>query len=300
MGTTQEDEQQQTKVPKWPRLTKFTLSACAAAVAELVTFPLDLTKTRLQVQGEAAARRAGTGGAGSGGGGGSSGVGSGGGASSGAGSGGGSSRAPQASYRGMMHTAIGIVQEEGPLKLWQGVTPAIYRHVVYSGGRMLAYEQLRESVLGRNQDGSFPLWKAVVGGMAAGAVGQFLASPTDLVKVQMQMEGRRLLEGKEPRVRGATHAFVKIFSEGGVRGLWAGWVPNVQRAALVNLGDLTTYDTVKHFLLRNTPIEDNSLCHALASICSGLVAATMGTPADVVKTRIMNQPRDAHGRLPGP
>ncbi|KAG9347569.1 hypothetical protein JZ751_005138 [Albula glossodonta] len=167
---------------------------------------------------------------------------------------------------------------------------------MYSGVRMVAYEQLRDSVLGRNEDTSFPFWKAAVGGMAAGALGQFMASPTDLVKVQMQMEGRRRLEGKPPRVHGVYHAFLKIVSEGGVRGLWAGWVPNVQRAALVNLGDLTTYDTVKHFILRNTSLEDNSLCHALASTCSGLVAAIMGTPADVVKTRIMNQPRDGCGR----
>lgn len=41
--------------------------------------------------------------------------------------GGGSTSQP--TYRGMLRTAIGIVQEEGPLKLWQGVTPAIYRHV---------------------------------------------------------------------------------------------------------------------------------------------------------------------------
>lgn len=38
------------------------------------------------------------------------------------------------------------------------------------------------------------------------------------------------------RFRGVHHAFLKILSEGGVRGLWAGWVPNVQRAALVNMG----------------------------------------------------------------
>lgn len=38
------------------------------------------------------------------------------------------------------------------------------------------------------------------------------------------------------RVHGVIHAFVKIAREGGIRGLWAGWVPNVQRAALVNLG----------------------------------------------------------------
>lgn len=84
--------------------------------------------------------------------------------------------------------------------------------------------------------------------------------------------------------------------------------------------DLMTYDTVKHFLLRNTSMPDNSICHGLArwnsvillmlthnnvmthvqhfySICSGLVAAIMGTPADVVKTRVMNQPRDSNGRL---
>ncbi|XP_059584933.1 mitochondrial uncoupling protein 4 isoform X1 [Alligator mississippiensis] len=290
---------------RWPRASKFVLSACAAVVAELVTFPLDLTKTRLQIQGEAAMHRH-----------------------------------EAAPYRGMLRTAAGIVQEEGLLKLWQGATPAVYRHIVYSGVRMVAYEHLRDSVLGRAEDKSFPLWycqngstdtwngvrkdcqkhgsqtpalsiflvalkricfqllsmKAVVGGMTAGAIGQFFASPTDLVKVQMQMEGRRRLEGKPSRFRGVHHAFVKILSEGGIRGLWAGWVPNVQRAALVNMGDLTTYDSVKHFLLRNTPLQDNSVTHSMASGCSGLVAAILGTPADVVKTRIMNQPRDEVGR----
>ncbi|XP_039604890.1 mitochondrial uncoupling protein 4 isoform X1 [Polypterus senegalus] len=258
------EEENLSAAEKWPRMTKFMLSAFAAALAEIVTFPLDLTKTRLQIQGELTHQLHG--------------------------------ERKNVPYKGMVRTAIGIVTEEGPLKLWQGVTPAIYRHIVYSGVRMLAYEQLRDSVLGRNEDGSFPMWKASVGAMLSGAIGQFFASPTDLVKVQMQMEGKRRLEGKPPRVQGPFHAFVKILSEGGVRGLWAGWVPNVQRAALVNLGDLTTYDTVKHFLLRNTLLPDNSICHGLASICSGLVAAIVGTPADVVKTRIMNQPTDAKGR----
>ncbi|XP_005490412.1 mitochondrial uncoupling protein 4 isoform X2 [Zonotrichia leucophrys gambelii] len=244
---------------RWPRASKFALSACAAAVAELVTFPLDLTKTRLQVQGEAAA-------------------------------------GPAVPYRGMLRTAAGIAQEEGIWKLWQGATPAVYRHIVYTGVRMVTYEHLRDSVLGRAEGESFPLWKAVVGGVSAGAIGQFFASPTDLVKVQMQMEGKRKLEGKPLRFRGVHHAFLKILSEGGVRGLWAGWVPNVQRAALVNMGDLTTYDTVKHFLLLNTTLVDNSVTHSVSSVCSGLVAAVLGTPADVVKTRIMNQPRDKQGR----
>lgn len=40
----------------------------------------------------------------------------------------------------------------------------------------------------------------MIAGMTAGAFGQFIASPTDLVKVQMQMEGKRvLIEGRQPR-----------------------------------------------------------------------------------------------------
>ncbi|CAJ0955274.1 unnamed protein product [Ranitomeya imitator] len=64
-------------------------------------------------------------------------------------------------YRGMVRTAIGIVQEEGVLKLWQGATPAVYRHVVYSGVRMVVYEQLRDSPLGKGTSDTLP---AVVGG----------------------------------------------------------------------------------------------------------------------------------------
>lgn len=127
-------------------------------------------------------------------------------------------------------------------------------------------------------------------------MGQFLASPTDLVKVQMQTEGRRALMGLPPRVTGTWQALKKIASEGGIRGLWRGAAPNVYRAALVNLGDLTTYDTGKRFLLQHTNLKDNYFTHSLASGMSGLIAATLGTPADVIRTRVMNQPTDNQGR----
>uniref|UniRef100_A0A8C2I306 Solute carrier family 25 member 27 n=1 Tax=Cyprinus carpio TaxID=7962 RepID=A0A8C2I306_CYPCA len=204
---------------------------------------LCLTKTRLQIQGEGSSRQHG-------------------------------GSVPPPKYRGLLSKAMGIVIEKGPLKLWQGVTPAIYRHI----GRMLI-----AMILGRSEDGICPVWKAVIGSVISGALGQFIASPTDLVKVQMHS------------LKGIVHPKIKN-SEGGIRGLWAGRVPSVQRAALVSLGDFITCDTVKHFVLRNTSIPDNSICPGLPSICSGLVAAIMGTPADVVKTRVMNQPRDSNGR----
>ena len=56
----------------------------------------------------------------------------------------------------------------------------------------------------------------------------------------------------------------QILREGGVRGLWKGWAPNVQRGALVNLGDLTTYDTAKHFFLSHTSLKDGHLVHIMS------------------------------------
>ena len=238
-------------------IKNYMLACCAATVAETVTFPLDITKTRLQIQGEFVSRQIG--------------------------------KKPMVP-RGTFKTVIGIVKEEGVHKLFQGLTPAVLRHFVYSGCRMQFYELLRKQNMKRTNDEVFPVWKAGTCGMIAGAAGQFLASPTDLVKVQMQMEGRRSLEGYSKRFNGTFHAFRVIFKERGMRGLWRGWVPNCQRAALVNLGDLTTYDSVKHIILRKFNMKDDYVIHTLSSICSGLIAATIGTPADVIKTRIMNEP----------
>ncbi|KAG0723742.1 Mitochondrial uncoupling protein 4 [Chionoecetes opilio] len=236
---------------------KYILSCCAATTAELATYPLDLAKTRLQIQGEKGLNGA---------------------------------NAPP--YRGLARTGMGILQEEGLMKLWQGVTPAVYRHMIYSGTRMVLYEKMRDHLFTCRPDGTRPVWQAIVGGILAGGVAQFLASPADLIKVQMQMEGRRIFEGKPPRIQSASEAFVKIYHAGGLRGLWKGCMPNVYRSAFVNLGDLTTYDSVKRYFIGTWKLSDTYWTHGLASACSGFIGAALGTPLDVVKTRIMNQPTD--------
>ncbi|XP_036618163.1 mitochondrial uncoupling protein 4-like [Trichosurus vulpecula] len=260
-----EEERSLALAQRWPKTSTFILSSFASIVAEVATFPLELTKTRLQIQGEAALN---------------------------------CNRffKDRTPYRGMIKTTIGIIQEEGFLKLWQGGIPAVYRQIVYSGFRMVIYEYLRDSVFGKSEDNKYPLWQSVIGGTLSGALAQFFSTPADLVKIQMQMEGVRKLQGKPLRYRGVHHAFLKILKEGGVRGLWIGGVPNVQRAALVNMGDLVTYDSVKRLLLLNTSLEDNIMTHSLASICSGFVACLLGTPADVIKSRVMNQPIDEKGK----
>lgn len=40
------------------------------------------------------------------------------------------------------------------------------------------------------------------------------------------------------RIKSVSQAFIQIYREGGIKGLWRGSVVNVQRAALVSLGGL--------------------------------------------------------------
>ena len=235
----------------------YILSAIAACTAETVTFPFDIVKTRLQVQ---------------------------------------NTSAEAGPSRGVLATGAGIVREEGFTSLYRGLAPACLRHLVYSGTRVVVYEAMRESVLGRNEDGSFPLWKGVIAAMTAGFTGQFIASPTDLVKVRMQTDGKRVAAGKKPQYAGVVDAFRQLHTQKGFRGMWQGWVPNCQRAALVQLGDLAAYDFFKHLYLDTGYIQDGPLCHSLSAFSAGLVAVVMSSPADVIKSRVMNQPFDAEGR----
>lgn len=124
---------------------------------------------------------------------------------------------------------------------------------------------------------------------------QVVASPADLVKVRMQADSRIASQGLQPRYCGPFDAFNKIIQTEGVRGLWKGVLPNVQRAFLVNMGELACYDHAKRFVINNNIANDNIYAHTLSSIMSGLSATTLSCPADVIKTRMMNQAADKQG-----
>jgi solute carrier family 25 uncoupling protein 8/9 len=71
-----------------------------------------------------------------------------------------------------------------------------------------------------------------------------VASPTDLVKVRLQAEGK-LPPGVPRRYSGAMNAYSTIAKQEGVTKLWTGLGPNVARNAIINAAELASYDQVK-------------------------------------------------------
>jgi len=94
--------------------------------------------------------------------------------------------------------------------------------------------------------------------------------------------------------RGLWDAFRYVVREEGVAALYKGVWPTTQRATVVALLTLPTYDFAKGFLLSQPFLgyhfSDNTVTHLLAGAFSCVVSVYGSQPIDVVKSRIMNQP----------
>ncbi|KAL9412753.1 hypothetical protein AB3S75_039107 [Citrus x aurantiifolia] len=230
----------------------FLCSAFAACFAELCTIPLDTAKVRLQLQKKIA-------------------------------SGDGVS---VSKYRGLMGTVVTIAREEGLWALWNGVIAGLHRQCIYGGLRIGLYDPVKTLLVGSDFVGDIPLYQKIFAALLTGAIAIVVANPTDLVKVRLQAEGK-LPSGVPRRYYGALDAYCTIVRQEGLGALWTGLGPNIARNAIVNAAELASYDQVKETILKIPGFTDNIFTHLLAGLGAGLFAVCIGSPIDVVKSRMM-------------
>lgn len=236
---------------------RFTASAIAACFAEICTIPLDTAKVRLQLQKNVVAAAA---------------------------SGDAAPALPK--YRGLLGTAATIAREEGAAALWKGIVPGLHRQCIYGGLRIGLYEPVKSFYVGKDHVGDVPLSKKIAAGFTTGAIAISIANPTDLVKVRLQAEGK-LAPGVPRRYTGAMDAYSKIARQEGVAALWTGLGPNVARNAIINAAELASYDQVKQSILKLPGFKDDVVTHLFAGLGAGFFAVCVGSPVDVVKSRMM-------------
>lgn len=230
----------------------FASSAFAACFAELCTIPLDTAKVRLQLQKKANIAD-GTG-------------------------------LPR--YKGMLDTVVTIAREEGLPALWKGIIAGLHRQCLYGGFRIALYDPVKSFLVGGDFVEDVPLFTKILAALATGAMAIAIANPTDLVKVRLQAEGK-LPHGAHRRYSGALNAYITIVRQEGLGALWTGIGPNIARNAIINAAELASYDHVKQTILNIPGFTDNVLTHLLAGLGAGLFAVCIGSPVDVVKSRMM-------------
>jgi len=204
-------------------------------------------------------------------------------------------------YRGFADALTTIVKQEGFFARWgglwfPGIVASILREFSYSSFRFGLYPPIKR-MFGADK-GDIGLFKKVLSGLVTGGAGSALATPTDLVKIHLQREAGRLgkdgtfetglHKGKKPLYRNTLDAFIQIYRQNGIVGLYKGIGPTMARAAFLAAGQLASYDHTKYTIRNIGILEDGPQLHVLASVVSALCATTACQPFDTIKTRIMS------------
>ena len=69
--------------------------------------------------------------------------------------------------------------------------------------------------------------------------------------------------------------------------------------SVVNATELVAYDQAKQVFLHDLGMADNIWTHILSGLSAGLAATLLGSPVDVVKTRVMNAAKDGQAPFKG-
>ncbi|KAF5005753.1 hypothetical protein FDECE_7825 [Fusarium decemcellulare] len=179
--------------------------------------------------------------------------------------------------------------------LYSGISASLLRQMTYSTVRFGVYEELKTRLSNRS-DGSTPSFPTLVA-LAAGSgfLGGLAGNFADVLNVRMQHDAA-LPPAERRNYRHAFDGMVRMAREEGPKSMFRGWWPNSARAMFMTAGQLASYDVAKSLLLKYTPMEDNLKTHFTASFFAGLVAATVTSPIDVIKTRVMSSSH-SHGIL---
>ena len=191
-----------------------------------------------------------------------------------------------ARYHGTWHALKSIYREQGYGRgLMKGITASMLREASYSSIRMGLYDSIKVLLAphGTTKE-EFSFAQKLIAGAGSGALGSFIATPTDLVKIRFQSYSPR-----HPNpYKNTFAAFYHIIKyENGIFGLYKGALPTITRATVLTGMQLSTYDQSKRLLLRSGYFHDNPTLHIVSSIISGLLTTTIVSPIDIIKTRIM-------------
>ena len=197
----------------------------------------------------------------------------------------------RAKVQGLVGT-VGTIAKEGAAALWKGWQPGLHRQCLFGGlGSACTTRQVSSLAVDGRGAAESSFGAKVVSGLITGGV----ASQSRTQRIgegQAAGPGRQALAeaGKappKPKYPSAMAAYRMIAKEEGIAGLWTGVVPNITRNSVINATELATYDQVKQMLLASKIVDDNVFCHILSGLGAGLCACIVGSPVDVVKSRVM-------------
>lgn len=181
---------------------------------------------------------------------------------------------------GMIAQTASIWRTEGVRGLYRGFSAAALREATYSSLRFGLYEPFKVLLDTSGGTEELPVWKKVTAGLVAGAGAAAIASPTDLLMIQMAAS-------KQFPPPSMFQVGREVIAKDGVLGLYKGLGTTVTRAAVLGATKMATYDVVKTELRKGGWTEGPGLVFT-ASVATGLAITITTSPATNLQTIIMS------------
>ncbi|CAI4797115.1 BCN_G0053820.mRNA.1.CDS.1 [Saccharomyces cerevisiae] len=234
-----------------PFIYQFTAGAIAGVSELLVMYPLDVVKTRMQLQVTTKGHPAVV-----------------------------AAKAAVDHYTGVMDCLTKIVKKEGFSHLYKGITSPILmeapkRAIKFSGND--TFQTFYKKIF-PTPNGEMTQKNAIYSGASAGAVEAFVVAPFELVKIRLQDVNSQF---KTP-IEVVKNSVVK----GGVLSLFNGLEATIWRHVLWNAGYFGIIFQIRKLLPAAKTSTEKTRNDLIAGAIGGTVGCLLNTPFDVVKSRI--------------
>ncbi|KAF1860969.1 hypothetical protein Lal_00000384 [Lupinus albus] len=236
--------------------------AAAGVIAATFVCPLDVIKTRLQVQG--------------------------------------TPQLPNATVKGsfIVGSLEQIVQREGLRGMYRGLAPTVLALLPNWAVYFTIYEQIKSLLSSRDENCCLSVGANVVAASGAGVATTFATNPLWVVKTRLQTQGIR--PGVVP-YKSTISALRRISREEGIRGLYSGLVPALVGVSHVAI-QFPTYEKIKFYLAKqdDKAMEELGACEvAIASSISKFFASTLTYPHEIIRSRLQEQGHHSEKRYSG-
>ncbi|XP_041378288.1 solute carrier family 25 member 35-like [Gigantopelta aegis] len=242
---------------------EFVLGGIATCGACCFTNPLEVIKTRMQLQGELKAKGQ-----------------------------------YAVHYRNAAHAFYTIAKTDGILALQSGLVPALWYQFFMNGLRLGSYQVLVNLGLTTDKHGKVSFLQSVLAGAMAGCVGSAVGSPFYMIKTHLQSKAaKEIAVGHQHSHESMSHGLIVIYKQFGIIGLWRGVTAAMTRVTVGSAAQLATFSKMKEKIVQTKTFHPDSWVNALvASMCSGVIVTLVMTPFDVISTRMYNQGTSAGGK----
>ncbi|XP_066493608.1 solute carrier family 25 member 34 [Tiliqua scincoides] len=234
----------------------FVLGATACCMACVFTNPLEVVKTRLQLQGELCSQ----------------------------------GTYPR-HYRGVLQAMLAVSKADGLRGLQKGLTAGLLYQGLMNGVRFCFYSHAEDVGLTKKPGGTI-VAGAVAGALGAFVGSPAYLVKTHL---QAQTVAA-IAVGHQHNHQSVSSAFESIYKKQGFLGLWRGVNGAVPRVMVGSAVQLATFASAKEWVQKHKWFRDDSWTVAFAGgMISSVAVAVAMTPFDVVSTRLYNQPVNEMG-----